>query len=104
MIARVLFSLSLFPVYLMGLDPVGALHYEIKNIQGEVQTTYERLLTQELMIESLRNEVENSSTNNKGLTQSLVMKFDEIESATKAMKTDLISFKEGYNETQKRTD
>jgi len=82
---------------------IDEMRHEMNNHESEIRTFEDKLNNQEVIIEALRDQNTNTSKINQDLTKgnlvSLEMKINSLDTATKALASDLRQFKTHVNES-----
>lgn len=87
----------------MGGSPL-QLQNEVYNLQSELQMVFERMETQEKLIDVLRQEVEQTLSSTKGSSSSLSTRFADLDLSSKALSKDIVSLRDHFNTLTKKVD
>lgn len=104
MISNIFLAFILVAASHFGTAPKGSLHNEVDNLQTELQMVFERMETQERLIDVLRQEVELTLSSAKGSNSSLSTKFTDLDVSSKALSKDILSLRDHFNNLSKEVD
>lgn len=86
---------------LFGAPPKANVQFDVQNLQSELHMVFERMETQEKLIDVLRQEIELTLSSTKGNSSNLSTKFTELDLATKAVSKDILSLRDHFNTLSK---